>query len=486
MDNIGRYTVERRLGVGGFATVWLGHDPVLDAPVAIKVLADNWAGDPDIVQRFLTEARLLRRINDPRVVRVHDHGLLANGVPYFVMDYADGGTLADLIKTGISTRVALDRAVEAAEAVQALHDYGIVHRDVKPSNLLIDKDALGRPRLVVADLGVAKPLAEAAGFTVSAGSPAFMAPEQALGQADAFDQRADVYALGAVAYALLAGRPPFNTPQGVVSVATRDPQVTPEPIAARLGLPVVLDAVLHRALAHDPHYRQPSSAVLASELRNVVALSAPLAPVTALPTSDPVSLGVSLGASPTVISASAASTPDPWPTPAQVQPRRRSRGPLIAGLTALVTIGAAVGGYAVLSRQSAAPALALNSPTQQSASVTTTGQASATAPTVTPTSTAPTATPTAAPTAAARVTTATSASTPTKAQSASVPPAFPAAAVKFCSTSVAVGSPTTTCGFALNVQQGLATANPADPTPSFASYSPPVLDASGVKGVYVR
>ena len=164
MDNIGRYTVERRLGVGGFATVWLGHDPVLDAPVAFKVLADNWAGDPDIVQRFLTEARLLRRINDPRVVRVHDHGLLANGVPYFVMDYADGGTLADLIKTGISTRVALDRAVEAAEAVQALHDYGIVHRDVKPSNLLIDKDALGRPRLVVADLGVAKPLAEAAGF----------------------------------------------------------------------------------------------------------------------------------------------------------------------------------------------------------------------------------------------------------------------------------------------------------------------------------
>ena len=96
-EQIGRYRLTRRLGTGAFATVWLGHDDELDAPVAIKVLADNWAADADVRARFVAEARLLRRVRDQRVVRVHDIGALDDDRPYFVMDYADGGTVATLL-----------------------------------------------------------------------------------------------------------------------------------------------------------------------------------------------------------------------------------------------------------------------------------------------------------------------------------------------------------------------------------------------------
>jgi len=96
MDSIGRYRLVRRLGAGSFATVWLGHDDDLDVPVAVKVLADNWASNNDVRNRFLVEARLMRRIHDRRLVQVHDIGTLDDGRPYFVMDYVDGGSMNDL------------------------------------------------------------------------------------------------------------------------------------------------------------------------------------------------------------------------------------------------------------------------------------------------------------------------------------------------------------------------------------------------------
>lgn len=100
LERIGRYRVERRLGTGAFGTVWLAHDDTLDAPVAVKVLADNWSHRLDVRERFLSEARLLRRAASRRVVQVHDIGELPDGRPYFVMEYADGGTLADLLQDG--------------------------------------------------------------------------------------------------------------------------------------------------------------------------------------------------------------------------------------------------------------------------------------------------------------------------------------------------------------------------------------------------
>lgn len=206
MNHLGRYRLDAVQGVGAFATVWRGHDEELDVPVAVKVLADNWAHHADVRERFLDEARILRRIDDPRVVKVHDVGV-AGDRPYFVMDYLTAGTVADRARDGVDLEQALRLAAEAARAVGVLHDAGVLHRDVKPSNLLLDDHG----RVLVTDLGSAKRLAEASGITVTTGTPAYMAPEQAQGRP--LDPRCDVYSLGVVAYELVTGRLPFEDAQ---------------------------------------------------------------------------------------------------------------------------------------------------------------------------------------------------------------------------------------------------------------------------------
>lgn len=145
-----------------------------------------------------------------------------------------------------------------------LHDHGVVHRDVKPGNLLLDERG-GEPHVVIADLGMAKALAEPSGLRVTAGTPAYMAPEQAHGTGG-FDQRADVYAVSAVAYALLVQRPPFSVETGLAGIAGRDPRLTPAPVAAKVGAPADLDALLRSALAHDPARRPSSTTELADRL----------------------------------------------------------------------------------------------------------------------------------------------------------------------------------------------------------------------------
>ena len=260
MKQIGRYRLDRVLGSGAFATVWKGYDPELDVPVAVKVLADNWAANADVRERFLTEARLLRRIQSPRVVRVYDVGLAPPaadqpGQPYFVMDYVEGGPLTELVGR-LPAEEAIRLAREAAEAAQVLHDNGIIHRDLKPGNFLTDT-RYAPLRVLVADLGSAKKLADATGYTVTTGSPAYMAPEQA-DQLGGFDSRADVYALGVVSYELLSGHRPFaGLNAGELMLRTSD--VRPEPIAAGLGLPAEVDAVLARAVDPDPDGRPPDA-----------------------------------------------------------------------------------------------------------------------------------------------------------------------------------------------------------------------------------
>ena len=183
--------------------MWLYRDDELRSDVAVKALADNWAQREDVRERFLEEARILRAADSDHVVRVYDVGE-AEGTPYFVMTYADRGTVADLLKEG---RVELDRMValvrQAGDGLAVLHAKGVVHRDIKPQNLLLASDGLGRERLMVADLGVAKALIHASGLTDVVGTPAYMAPEQALG--GGVDERADVHGLAAVAYHLLTG-----------------------------------------------------------------------------------------------------------------------------------------------------------------------------------------------------------------------------------------------------------------------------------------
>ena len=263
-ERIGRYRLKRRLGAGAFATVWLGDDEDLDVQVAVKVLADNWATHADVRERFVAEAKLMRRIADDRVIRVYDIGSLDDDRPYFVMDFANGGTLADRLAAGVNPQEALLLGAEAARAVQVLHDNGVLHRDVTPANLLIRREPDGAQRVVITDLGMAKAIAEATGLTLAAGTPAFMAPEQA-GGLGGFDARADVYSVAAVVYTLLAGEPPFGG-RNLVAVMSRAADLRPDPVAGRLDGPGELDEVLAGALSYEPGDRPPTATALADEL----------------------------------------------------------------------------------------------------------------------------------------------------------------------------------------------------------------------------
>jgi serine/threonine protein kinase len=261
MKQIGRYRLDAVEGFGAFATVWRGFDTELEIPVAVKVLAENWAHHADVRERFLAEARLLRRIHDPRVVRVHDIGTHEDR-PFFVMDYVSGGTVADRVSPPLATADALRLAIESARAVQVLHDGGMLHRDVKPSNLLVDEAG----QVLVADLGSAKRLAEASGVTVTTGTPAYMAPEQARGAP--VDARSDVYSLGAVTYELLAGKQPYDVADPG-SLLNRPNDSRPEPLAGSRHLPRTLDHVLASSLATRPNDRPASASALADALEQI-------------------------------------------------------------------------------------------------------------------------------------------------------------------------------------------------------------------------
>lgn len=263
MDKIGRYRLTQRIGAGSFATVWKGHDDDLDVPVAVKILADNWADNDDVRSRFLTEARLLRRLQDERIVRVYDIGTLPDGRPYFVMDYCNGGSLELLRKHPAEPGRVLRLCAEAARALEVLHRHNIIHRDVTPGNILLAQSETGQVRVLLADLGVAKSMVDRVGATMTAGTPAYMALEQANGTQ--LDQRADIYSIGAVTYALLSGRPPFPV-KTLADLLSRNPNINPAPIADRIGAPPALDALLFATLSPDPNQRPQTAEVMSTAL----------------------------------------------------------------------------------------------------------------------------------------------------------------------------------------------------------------------------
>lgn len=259
-ERLGRLRRVDRIGAGGFATVWLYHDDELDSPVAVKALADNWAQRQDVCDRFLEEARILRRADSDHVVRVYDIGEV-DGTPYFVMSYADRGTVADLVEPGVplgASRV-VDLLAQAGDGVAVLHRHGVIHRDIKPQNLLL-RSTPGGERVLVADLGVAKAMLHASGLTQVVGTPSYMAPEQADGVG--LDLRADVHALGAVGYQLLTGR---LVREGGLGALVR-PELPPAPSAVA-DVPPAFDSVLLRALALDPEDRWPDVPSFVAGLR---------------------------------------------------------------------------------------------------------------------------------------------------------------------------------------------------------------------------
>jgi tRNA A-37 threonylcarbamoyl transferase component Bud32 len=254
---IGSYRIERLLGIGSFATVWLGYDAQLGARVAIKVLAENWSHDLRVRERFLDEARMLWRLDDDRIVSVYALGEVPDGRPYSVMAWADGGSLRDRLARGaIPVGQAGPLLREICAGVAVLHDHAIVHRDLAPGNVLfrsrsaVPGSRLPAEQVVIADLGLAKALATASGLTARAGTPGFMAPEEDDPLA-VVDRRTDVYGLGQLGVRLLGapGRRRLD-----------------EPVRLRAGVPHKVAAVLRMATAQRPADRYRDAAALAAAL----------------------------------------------------------------------------------------------------------------------------------------------------------------------------------------------------------------------------
>jgi hypothetical protein len=230
--------------------VWLAYDEQLDAEVAVKVLADNWAHDDSVRRRFLEEGRFLRRVESEHVVQVHDVGELEDGRPFLVLTYADRGTLADrLKKEPLVLEVAIGVIVQVGRGLQALHRRGLLHRDVKPANVLFRSTHDGE-RAVLSDLGLGKSLDEVSRITMPGGTPSYVAPEQAMGER--LDQRADLYALGAVAYAALTGRSPHQVDGLGAAGRVAAP---PPPSSLGFAVPDRVDAAIVRALDPDREKR---------------------------------------------------------------------------------------------------------------------------------------------------------------------------------------------------------------------------------------
>jgi serine/threonine-protein kinase len=313
-----RYRLVGHIANGGMASVWAAEDELLGRLVAVKVLATGYAQDERANRRFLREARAGARLSDCRhVVTVYDIGE-HDGRPFMVMEHFSGGTVADRLRRGrdIPRALALRWLREAAEALDCANRHDVVHRDVKPANLLIDE----RGRLAVGDFGIATVAAEASLTQTGQvlGTAAYISPEQARGQAatDASDR----YALAVVAFELLTGRRPFTADHPAAQARAHVEDRVPSASVAG-GLPAEVDHVLSAGMAKDPAQRPATAAEFLDDLEDAI----DGAPVPA--------------AAPTAVTAPIASPPRPPTRPVHVASRGpRRRWPGIAALAVLALV----------------------------------------------------------------------------------------------------------------------------------------------------
>jgi serine/threonine protein kinase len=271
----GLYEVCGVLGSGGMGTVYLARDLQLQRDVAIKVIHSDKVADPQVVQRFLAEARAMARVHHPNVVTIHAYGS-RHGRPYLVMEYVPGTNLA-LWRRNKGT-VTPAEAVVVLEAlcrgVQAIHDVGAIHRDLKPGNVLIGP----AQRVAVTDFGLARSVAEGepSSRSIIAGTPAYLAPEVARSEwlAAELATRIDIYALGVMAFELLTGQPPFGGPGLPMMLNQHAFEPPPRPSLVCRSLSPMFDAPLLHALAKAPGERTPSAEAFRRGLLDALEASA--------------------------------------------------------------------------------------------------------------------------------------------------------------------------------------------------------------------
>jgi eukaryotic-like serine/threonine-protein kinase len=270
-----RYEVERELGRGGMATVYLARDVRHDRRVAVKVMRSEVSASVG-AERFLREVRVASRFTHPHILALHDSGRVpawqagADGsadLLYYVMPYVEGESLRDRLRREgpLPLGDALRIASEVADALAYAHGHGVVHRDIKPENILLAGSGVGASgswHAVVADFGIARVLAdgtaELTATGVSIGTPAYMSPEQATGQRT-IDARSDVYSLGCVVYEMLVGEPPYTGPTTSAVIARHLTAPPPSIRSVRPSVPAALETLVHRALEKVPADRIPTA-----------------------------------------------------------------------------------------------------------------------------------------------------------------------------------------------------------------------------------
>jgi tRNA A-37 threonylcarbamoyl transferase component Bud32 len=265
---IGQYRLRRRLGGGGMGEVYLAEHQLLKRPCALKLVRAGDATDPIALERFEREVRLTATLSHPNTVEIYDYGRADDGTYYYVMEYLPGLSFAELVERygPLPPPRVVYLLRQVCGALREAHSAGLIHRDIKPSNIIAARRGGIDDVAKLLDFGLVRPSPAVRATHLSAegeilGTPLFMAPEQATGARD-LDERSDIYSLGAVAYYLLTGRPPFEGNDGIaVMIAhTRDPVVPPSRV--RPGIPTDLERVVLRCLAKDAAERYPNAASL--------------------------------------------------------------------------------------------------------------------------------------------------------------------------------------------------------------------------------
>jgi hypothetical protein len=338
LDN--RYAVSDLLGGGGMGRVFLARDQVLDRDVALKVLRSQYAQDEEFVDRFEREAKAAASLNYPNIVQVYDRGTAADGTYYIAMEYVGGGTLKDRIcKEGpLEAAEVVRLASQVADALGVAHGRGMVHRDVKPQNVLLTADGVAK----VADFGIARAASETtvSDSSLVLGTAKYMSPEQAAGEP--VGPASDLYSLGVVLYEMLTGEVPFEA-DSEVDVATKHVAEVPRPPKEKNpSVPEALNGVTIKLLEKKPEDRYPGAAELVADLSRA---GEGLAPVFAAPAAAGI-------ATPQTEQTVSLATPTPFPAPGgpngvrrnfSRSPVRRRRALLLLCVAVLVSVLALAG-----------------------------------------------------------------------------------------------------------------------------------------------
>ncbi len=263
---IGRYEIESELGQGGMATVYLAHDPYIQRQVAIKVLSYQLTTDALFQEYFQREAEVIAALEHPCIVPIFDFGQHGTQ-PYFVMRYMVGASLQDRMKKEKPKLHKLSRIIgRVAEGLDAAHAQGVIHRDVKPANILFDVEG----KAYLCDFGLAKLMRQSvdATGTMFVGTPEYMSPEQV--RDDKLDGRSDVYALGVVLYYALAGQPPFEAESSMATAQAHITEPVPNILDVNPDLKSVWGEIVSKAMSKDPAQRYATAGELALDVREAV------------------------------------------------------------------------------------------------------------------------------------------------------------------------------------------------------------------------